>query len=519
MSGNLMKPFGRTLLVLLGGAGGALAQFAPQASSGSAPTAVTLPTSGRSSQGSVGVGEQPVAGTTTSVNTLNPTVQISGPYSGSARSTKAMPFSGRLSLREALQRALAFNLGSVGMTQTLRQNRGDVTVARSALLPNLNGNLTATDEQVDLATFGLNFSVPGFRVPTVVGPFNYFALQGTVSQAVVNLTALRNYRSAQATARAGQYNLQDARDLVALAVGGTYLQVLAAQARLDSAQADLDTANAVFHQSTEQHTEGVLGRLSVDQSQVRELSQQQQIITLRNDLAKQKINLARMTGLPPNPDYQLTDNFPYSPAPVTSLEDALAQAEKERADVKAAEAQVEASAKALAAARAERLPSISVNGDYEAIGTSPTASHGAFSVTGTLSIPLWQGGRVSGDIAQAQAVLAQRQAELEDVRGQVEAEVREVYLDLEAAAGQVEVARKNLQVGQETLEMTRARMEAGVINTVEVVQAQQTVANAELDLINSVFAHNLAKLNLARALGSAMERLPSLLQYQTVPPR
>jgi outer membrane protein TolC len=526
MSRNLMKRFGGILLVTLLGAdlgqrGRAWAQFAPQASSASAPTAAALPTSGRSNQGgSVGVAEQPVAGTTTSVNTLNPAVQISGPYSGSALSTKTMPFSGKLSLREALQRALGYNLGSVGVAQTLRQNSGQVTVARSALLPNIGSNLTGTVEQVDLATFGLNFNVPGFHTPTVVGPFHYFALQGTLSQDVVNLTALRNYRSAKATARASQYSLEDARDLVALAVGGTYLQVLAAQARVDAAQADLDTANAVFHQSTEQHTEGVLGKLNVDQSQVRSLSQQQQIITLRNDLAKQKINLARMTGLPPNPDYQLTDNFPFSPAPVTNLEDALAQAEKERADVKAAQAQVEAAAKALSAARAERLPSGSVSGDYEVIGASPTSSsHGAFSVTGTLSIPLWQGGRVSGDIVQAQAVLAQRQAELEDARGQVEAEVREVYLDLEAAAGQVEVARKNLQVAQETLSMTRARMEAGVINTVEVVQAQQTVANADLDLINSVFAHNLAKLNLARALGNAMERLPSLLQYETSPAR
>ena len=154
----------------------------------------------------------------------------------------------------------------------------------------------------------------------------------------------------------------------------------------------------------------------------------------------------------------------------------------------------------------------SVSGDYEVIGTNPAQSHGAFTAVGTVNIPLWQGGRTAGDIAQAEAVLAQRQAELEDTRGQIEAEVREAYLDLDAAAGQVEVARKNLQVAQETLEMTRARMEAGVVNTLEVVQAQQTVASAQLDLIDSVFAHNLAKLSLARALGHVMDQLPSLLK-------
>jgi outer membrane protein TolC len=445
---------------------------------------------------------------------LNPSVSISGPYSGSVRSTTALPFSGQLSLDEALKRGLAFNLGAIGLKQTLRQNSAQVRVARSALLPNINGSLSETVEQTDLAAFGLRISVPGFHFATVVGPYNYFALQATLSQTVANLTAVDNYRSARATARASQFSLQDARDLVTLAVGGAYLQVLAAQARLDSAQAQLDTANAVFHQSTEQHQEGVLGRLNVDQSQLQTLAQQQQIITLRNDLAKQKINLARLTGLPPSPDYQLTDTFPFSPAPVQSVNDAVTRAGQQRADLKAAQSQVEAATKALAAARAERLPSASVSGYYEVIGANPSESHGAFSVAGTLSVPIWQGGKTEADIAQARAVLAQRQAELEDTRGQIEAEIREVYLDLEAATGQVEVARKNLQVAGEALEMARARMEAGVINTVEVVQAQQTVSSAQLDVINSVFAHNLAKLSLARDLGNATEQLPALLKPQ-----
>jgi len=514
MTRDAMKPFGRVVfLTLLAAAGSALAQAPP---GGGSSSAVVLPASGRNNQGgSVGAAEQPVPGTTSSVNTLNPSVQISGAYGGSTRSTTAMPFSGKLSLQEALERGLAFNLGAAGLAQAVRQTRAQVTVARSALLPNINGNLSETVQQSDLAAMGLRISVPGFHIPTIAGPFNYFALQASLSQTVANLTALDNYRSAQATARASQYSLQDARDLVTLAVGGAYLQVLAAQARVDAAQSQLDTANAVFHQSTEQHAEGVLGRLNVDQSQVRTLTQQQQIITLRNDLAKQKINLARLTGLAPNAGYQLTDSFPFSPAPVRNVDAAVAQAEQQRADLKAAQSQVEAARKAVSAARAERLPSVAVSGDYQVIGTNPAQSHGAFTVVGSLAIPLWQGGRTAGDIAQAEAVLAQRQAELDDARGQIEAQVRQAYLDLEASAGQVELARKNLQVAQETLEMTRARMEAGVINTVEVVQAQQTVASAQLDQIDSVFAHNLAKLSLARALGHATDQLPSLLKPET----
>ncbi|HEX3744812.1 MAG TPA: TolC family protein [Bryobacteraceae bacterium] len=503
-------------LVLWACAGSAWAQI-PSGGGAATPQPVILPASGRNNQGgSVNSAEQSVPGITTSVNTLNPSVSISGPYTGSRRSTTAMPFSGKLSLEEALKRGLAYNLGSVGIGNTAHQNSAQVLVARSALLPNINGNLSETVAQSDLAALGLRISspFPGFRIPTVAGPFNYFALQATLSQTLFNMTSLENYRSAKATARASQYSVDDARDLVTLAVGGAYLQVLTAQARLDSAQAQLNTANAVFHRSTEQHSSGVLSRLNVDQSEVQTLTQQQQIITLRNDLAKQKINLARLTGLAPNPDYELTDTFPFSPAPVESVGDAVARAEQQRSDLKAAQTQVEAAARALSAAKAERLPSLSVGGYYEAIGTNPAESHGAFNVAGTLNIPIWQGGKMSADIAQAQAVLAQRQAELEDTRGQIEAEIREAFLDLEASAGQVEVARKNLQVAQETLEMARARMEAGVINTVEVVQAQQTVSTAQLDLINSIFAHNLAKLTLARDTGHAFEQLPALLKPQ-----
>jgi outer membrane protein TolC len=331
-----MKLLGSVVfLTVLTGAGSAFAQSSSGGGSGGGSSAVVLPASGRNNQGgSVGAIEQPVAGTTASINTLNPGVQISGPYSGSARSTAAMPFSGKLSLQEALQRGLAYNLGAVGLTQTVRQNSAQVKVARSALLPNINGNLSETVQQSDLAALGLRIGAPGFRIPTVVGPFNYFALQASLTQTVANLTALNNYRSAQATARASQYSLQDARDLVTLAVGGAYLQTLAAQARVDAAQSQLDTANAVFHQSSEQHREGVLAQLNVDQSQVRTLTQQQQIITLRNDLAKQKINLARLTGLPPNAAYQLTDNFPFSPAPVRTEDAAVALAEQQRADLK-----------------------------------------------------------------------------------------------------------------------------------------------------------------------------------------
>jgi outer membrane protein TolC len=174
-------------------------------------------------------------------------------------------------------------------------------------------------------------------------------------------------------------------------------------------------------------------------------------------------------------------------------------------------AQVRAADLARSGARSERLPSLAVNADYGVIGTNPSQSHGTFSFTGTLRFPIWEGGRTEGNIEQADASLTQRRAELEDLKLQVESEIRKVYLDLHAAASEVQVAQKNVQVAKETLDLTRQRVEAGVADSVELVQSQESLAGAELDYINSVFAHNVAKLGLARAMGGAAENLPKVL--------
>ena len=493
----------------------AWAQLGPPAQGANGTQAAQLPLSGRNGQsGSVNATETPVPGTTSSVNTLNTNVQTQGPYAGSI--TGRQPFSGKLALREAVQRGLDYNLGAVGVTQAVRQARGQQRVARSSLLPNLNGALRETVEQVNLRALGvrINAPVPGFAIPSIVGPFNYFDLRATLTQTVADMTAVNNYRSAQELTRANQRTAEDARDLVVLAVGGAYLQAIAAKARVASARAQLETATALYQQTFQRRQVGLSAQIDVNRSLVQEQTEQQRLATLENDLAKQKINLARLTGLPPNDGYELTDEVPFATAPAVTVDDALKQAFAARPDLKAAEAQVRGAERARAAARAERLPSLDLSADYGAIGTNPSQSHGTFTVVGTLRFPIWQGGRTEGDIEQANAALDQRRAELEDARGRIESDVRNAFLDLQAAANQVAVSRNNQQVARETLQLTRQRFDAGVTDSVEVVQSQEGVASADLDYITSLFAHNLAKLSLARAIGHAAESLSLYLKLQ-----
>jgi outer membrane protein TolC len=479
------------------------------------PQAAPLPLSGRAGQsGSVTAVESPIAGTTTSVDTINPTVQAQGPFTGSASSTAKLPFSGKLSLREAIARGLSYNLGAVGQSNAVRQAQGQSQVARSALLPNASGYLAETLQQISLGAEGLRITIPGFAIPPTIGPFNNIDLRGSLSQSILDLSAWNNYRSSRDTVHASQFAARDAREMVVLAVCGAYLQVIATRERVKSAHSQLDTATALFQQTQQKRSVGLVPQIDVDRSEVEKLTQQQRVISLENEVAKQKIILARMTGLPPSDAYDLTDDVPFLAAPDLSIEEALKQAFERRTDMKAAEAQIHAAEHTLSAARDESLPSLTVNGNYGRIGTNPAQTHTTYYGAATLNVPIWQGGRTEGEITEAKASLAQRKAELEDTRSQVESDVRNAFLDLQAATSQVEVARRNLQVTRETLELTRQRFDAGVTDNVEVVQAQESLTSAELDVINSVFAHNVAKLSLARSIASAADSLQQFLSLQ-----
>ncbi len=465
-------------------------------------------------------GQSPVPGTTSSVNTINPTIQVQGPYSGSvpggAPLSDKLAVPDKLSLQDAVKRGLEYNLGTRGLTYAVRQAQGQAIVVRSALRPNISGSVGETVQQTNLKAQGFRISLPfpGASFPSVVGPFNYFDVRARLTQSLADLTALNNYRSAQESVHAAEFLSKDAKDLVVLAVGGAYLQVAAAKARIASARAQFATAETLYRQTEDQRAAGLLAQIDVNRSQVQSLAQRQRVVTLENDLAKQKINLARLVGLPPNDRFDIANDVPFAEASGPALEAAVTDALGRRADIKAAETQIRAAERTREAARAERKPTLSMSADYGVTGLNPAQSHGTFSVSGTLRIPIWQGGRAEGDIEQASAVLEQRTAELADLRSRAESEVRNAFLDIDSAASQVELARRNLEVTRQTLDLTRQRFESGVTDSAEVSQAQAAVASAELDLINGVFAHNVAKLSLARAAGDAADNLGRFLTLQ-----
>jgi outer membrane protein TolC len=416
-----------------------------------------------------------------------------------------------LGLREAIQRGITYNLNVVGLTHAAEQARGRQRIARSALLPNLSADFSAVDQQTNLAATGVRINIPGVAFDELVR-FNVVDLRARLSQTVVNLTSKNNYRAAQEAVQANELSIEDSRDLIVLAVGGGYLETLAARARLATTRAQIETATSIHERTVQQQSSGLATPLDVNRAQVQILTAQQRLAMQQADFAKRKINLARLIGLPPTDRYDLAQDVPFSPAPALSLEDTLKQAAERRSDLKAAEAQVRAAERTLDAARAERLPSVAVSADYGTNRASETSAQQTYRVAAVVRVPIWEGGRATGVIEQATAALVQRRTERDDLSAQIEGDARKAYLDLEAAATQVAAAEANLRVTRDILALTRQRFDAGVSDNIAVVQSQEALAAAEYDYINSVFAHNLAKVGLARVVGRAADEIVRYLQ-------
>lgn len=434
----------------------------------------------------------------TSVNVIIPQSVVQNGFTGSVPSKPSAEVLA-ISFLEAIDRGLKQNLGVLLSDANTLAARGAKWKELSNLLPNVVAKGQETVQQTSIAALG--FRIPG--VPRVIGPFNYFDVRASLNQSVFNWNYIQKERSAAQSLKAAEYSYKDARELVVLVTGNAYLQAIAGGARVETAEAQVLTAQTLSDRSADRQKAGVIPAIDALRARVELQSRQQQLIAARNEFAKQKLALARIIGLGLGQEFVLSDKAPYDLLVPPTLEEGLRRAYASRPDYQAALAQARAAELSRRAASAERYPSLDLEGDYGDIGVNPATSNGTFHVAGTLTVPIFQGGRAHADILQAEAELRQAKARLEDLRGQIDNDLRTALLDLNSAADQVQVARSSVDLAEQAFTQAQDRFAAGVTDNLEVVQAQESVASAHESYISSLYAHNLAKVELARALGNA----------------
>jgi outer membrane protein TolC len=445
------------------------------------------------------------SGASSSSNSSGTSVQAapaqvnSNTYQGSIVKQAPVPGVLALSLDQAVHMGLQYNLGLVLSGTNSGSARAQQLQQLQALLPTVTGTAKESVQQINLKAEGL--SIPGF--PTIIGPFAYTDIRGSVQWSLLNLSSMDNYLASKHNFQGSKLSIEDAKDMVVLTVGNAYLLCIADASRVQSAQAQVDTSKVSLDQAVANHQAGTAPLLDELRARVDYQTQQQTLISAQNQYQKDKIALARAIGLPLEQSYELADQAPFKALDNVDVNAAVQQGLARRQDLQSLQQQVAGARASRSAATAERYPTIAFSGDYGDIGPTLGHSHGTFDAVGTASVPLFEEAKLRGDARDAQAQLEQKQAQLNDLRGQISADVRNSILDIEAAAKQVSVATSNAALAKEALSEAQQRYVAGVADNLAVSQAQASMAQADDQLVSSLYQHNVAKLSLARAMGIA----------------
>ncbi len=444
-----------------------------------------------------------------------PSVSLPGsqsPYTGSEPEGQATSQVLQIGFQEAINRGLRNNLGLLLASDQTIQAKGERWKELSNLLPDFGARVQEDAQTTSLTALGFKSNVFPFPIPRVIGPFNYFDARLSLTQSLFNFQNIEQERASDERLKSANYNLKDARELVVLAVGNAYLLAIASTARIETAEAQVENAQALYNKAADQLKAGLTPSIDALRSQVELQTREQQLIAARNDYAKQKLSLARIIGLPTGQEFVLTEKAPYEALTPQPVETYLERAYTSRADYRAAQAQVRAAEFVRRGATAGHYPTLDLSANFGDIGTTPGQSNGTWQVNGGINIPIFAGGKTHSDVLQAEAQLKQARSQLNDLRGRIDYEVRASLLDLNSAAQQVEVARSSVDLAEQALTQSRDRFAAGVTDNLEVVQAQEAVASAHESYIESLYAHNLAKVELARAIGDAEQGVERYLK-------
>jgi len=418
-----------------------------------------------------------------------------------------------ITIVQAMRRALEHNLGVLTAEQGLGRAAGARKRALSELLPDVRGRISETRQKINLQAFGFGSSSasPFGDIPPIVGPFNVFDARIFVSQAILDFGAIHDARSEEHNLEAARHLFRGARDFVLYVAGSIYVQTLAMSARADAARAQQQTAAALYDQAVDLKKSGVIAGIDVLRSEVQLNTQMQRSTIAANEYEKTKLQLARVIGLPLGQKFALDPDVPKLPDVDISLDAAVARAYAGRADYLAALERIRAAEAARQAVVGDALPSVRVNADYGDIGLTPVDARSTFSVSGAVTVPIFQGGRIRGRLLEADANLASRRSEAEDLKASIYYEVRGAFLDLAATSQQLTVAEKARDLAALQLTQSRDRFAAGVGSNIEVVQAQDAVAVATEQFIDAQYGHALARGALSRGIGSTDDLLRQLV--------
>jgi outer membrane protein TolC/ABC-type transporter Mla MlaB component len=417
------------------------------------------------------------------------------------------PYSGvmRLTLDQAVALALKQNTTAQIAVLSAAQSEQDQKIAMSALLPQAQLGVTEQWQRINiLAQFGGTRIFPGF--PAHVGPYSTFSAGPSFNGPVFDLTLFRRYQASRNAANASRAESLSTREQVILLVVSQYIGTLRSMADVQASQSRVDLAQALYNQAADLQKEGVGTGIDTLRANVELQNENQRLLEAQATRETSLFGLSRLLNLDPRQQIELGDSLSFFDTPQPDVAASIEEGLSARHEWKSLQEQMRAAENQRKAAFAERLPAVHFSGSWEQFGTEPVSVIPTYTYAGTVSVPLFTGGRIRAETVRADLDIQKLRQQQADLRNQIALDVKTALINLDSARSQVRVANLGVQLSREEVDQARDRFNAGVANNIEVIQAQDSLARANDNQIAALYRFNQARADLARSIGQ-MEKV------------
>jgi outer membrane protein TolC len=405
-----------------------------------------------------------------------------------------------LTLSEAVTIALTNNSVIREAQARLDQSSGRYDQSRAVLLPQIDAY--GYQAYLTMNLRGLGIEIPGVSQGKQ-GPFGSLDARVRLTQDLLNIANRQAWKSSGSKQESSRLLLGNAREVVVLNVVGAYLQALRAKASRDAVAEQTKLADDLYQLTQDRVKQGVSASLEANRAlqQVNALEQQRQ--EAEQSYIAAKLNLANTLQVHITSDFEVDDAAAYGVETTVDKDAAISAALGSRPDYRAAQSNVKAAELGVESVKATRWPTLGMSFSDGQSGDSPVNNQNVYRLAGTIYFPIFTSGRIRGEIAEAQGVLHEAQASVDQLRSQIETDVLTAIAGVEWARKEVETSAANVKLSREEVQLTRQRFTQGVTDNTEVVNAQDRVSRADDARVRAMYTLGLARANLARATGAA----------------
>jgi outer membrane protein len=410
------------------------------------------------------------------------------------------------SVNLALKQNTTAQIAQIAAKESVEQRN----ISRADLLPQANLSVGEEYQRINLAAEfgggGFPGLPPGTVFPGHIGPFALFSAGVGFNGQIFDLTLFRRYQAARSSAVASGFDSQSTREQVVLLVVSQYIGTLRATADVQASQSRVDLAQALYDQAADLQKQGVGTGIDTLRANVELQNEKQRLIEAQAQRETNIFGLSRLLNLDPRQQVDLADSLSFFETPQPEMDESIQQGLAARPEWKSLEEQIKSANYEKKASSESRLPSAHFSGNYTQLGTSPTAVIPTYTYSGTVSMPIFTGGRIHAEIARANLEIQRIEQQQDDLRNQIALEVKTALINLGSARNEVQVANSGVQLSKEEVDQARDRFRAGVANNIEVIQAQDSLARANDNQIAALYRFNQARADLARSIGQ-MEKI------------